>query len=44
MLDNVGKVLDLVIVEALKPLLNLVESLLINYIRSSTSKLPRAAI
>jgi len=42
-LNNVGKVLDPAIVEALKPLL-LVESLLINYIRSSTSKLPRAAI
>ena len=44
MLNNVGKVLDPAIVEALKPLLNLVESLLINYIRSSTSKFRRAAI
>jgi len=42
--NNVGKVLDSVIVKALKPLLNLVESLLIKYIRSSTSKLPCTAI
>jgi hypothetical protein len=42
--DNVSKVLDLVIVKALKLLLNLVESLLIKYIRSFTFKLPYIAI
>ena len=44
MLNNVNKVLNLVIVKALKPLLNLVKSLLIKYIRSFTSKLPYIAI
>ena len=44
MLNNVNKVLDLVIIKALKLLFNLVESLLIKYIRSSTSKLPCTAI
>ena len=43
-LDNVGKVLDPVIIGALKLLLNLVKSLLINYRRSSTSRLPCAVI
>jgi hypothetical protein len=43
-LDNISKVLDLVIVKALKLILNLVKSLLIKYIRSSTSKLPYIAI
>ena len=42
--NNVGKVLDSVIVKALKLFLNLIESLLIKYIRSSTSKLPYTAI
>ena len=44
MRNNVGKVLDSVIVKALKLFLNLIESLLIKYIRSSTSKLPYTAI
>ena len=44
MRDNVGKVLDSVIVKALKLLLNLIKSLLIKYIRSSTFKLPYIAI
>jgi hypothetical protein len=43
-LNNFGKVLNLVIVKAFKLYLNLVESLLTNKIRSSTSKLPRATI
>jgi len=43
-LNNVNKVLDLVIIKALKLLFNLVESLLIKYIRSFTSKLPYIAI
>ena len=38
MLNNISKVLDLVIIEALKLLLNLIKSL-INYRRSSTSSL-----
>ena len=44
MLDNISKVLDLVIVKALKLILNLVKSLLIKYIKSSTFKLPYIAI
>ena len=44
MLDNVGKVLDLIIIKAFKLLLNLIKSLLIKYIRSSTIKLPYIAI
>jgi hypothetical protein len=42
--NNVSKVLDSVIVKAFKLLLNLVKSLLIKYIRSSTFKLPYTAI
>jgi hypothetical protein len=42
--NNISKVLDSVIVKALKPLLNLIKSLLIKYTRSSTSKLPYTAI
>jgi hypothetical protein len=43
-LNNVNKVLDLVIIKVLKLLFNLVESLLIKYIRSFTSKFPYIAI
>jgi hypothetical protein len=43
-LNDFGKVLNSVIVKAFKSYLNLVESLLTNETRSSTSKLPRATI